>query len=74
MDFLFCNKYETNNSPNSMIGEQTIQGDNIQGNKIINSQNLAQAAKEIKELLDQITANDQTNKDILLEYNKGGQK
>jgi hypothetical protein len=32
----------------------TVQGDAIAGNKIVNSQNLAQAAQEIKTLLDQL--------------------
>lgn len=60
------NKYETNNSPNSMIGEQTIQGNNTQGNTIINSQNLAQAAQDIKALLDQISATDTSNNPTLV--------
>ena len=60
------NKYEINNSPNSMIGEQTIQGDNIQGNKIVNSQNLAQAAADIKTLFNQISATDTTTNPTLV--------
>ncbi len=49
-------KYINNQSPNSMVGEQTIQGDNIQGNKIVNnSQNLVQAAQDIKALITQLS-------------------
>jgi internalin A len=59
-------KYINNQSPNSMIGEQTIQGDNIQGDKIVNSQNLSQAAKDIKDLLDEISATDTTNNQTLI--------
>ena len=33
----------------------TVQGDAVAGNKIVNSQNLTQAAQEIKTLLDQLT-------------------
>jgi internalin A len=43
-----------------------VAGDAIAGNKIVNSQNLAQAAQEIKELLDRITATDQTNNSTLI--------
>jgi internalin A len=43
-----------------------VAGDAIAGNKIVNSQNLAQAAQEIKELLDRITAADQTNNSTLI--------
>jgi internalin A len=43
-----------------------VAGDAIAGNKIVNSQNLAQAAQEIKELLDRITATDQTNNFTLI--------
>ncbi len=59
------NKYEANNSTNSMIGEN-ISGDNVSGTKIINSQNLTQAAKEIKDLLDEISATDTTNNQTLI--------
>jgi internalin A len=43
-----------------------VAGDAIAGNKIVNSQNLAQAAKDIKDLLDQISATDQTNNPTLI--------
>ncbi len=59
-------KYINNQSPNSIVGEQTIQGDNIQGNKIVNAQNLTQAAQEIKILLDQISATDTTKNPTLI--------
>ncbi len=48
-----------------MIGEN-ISGDNVSGTKIINSQNLTQAAKEIKDLLDEISATDTTNNQTLI--------
>ena len=44
----------------------TVQGDAIAGNKIINSQNLAQAAAEIKALLNQISATDTSNNPTLV--------
>ena len=52
-------------SGNKMItGDVT--GDAIAGNKIVNAQNLAQAAKEIKDLLDEISATSQTNNPTLI--------
>lgn len=61
------NKYEANNATNSMIGENnTHSGDNVAGNKIINSQNLTQATKDIKDLLDEISATDTTNNQTLI--------
>ncbi|MGG6266428.1 leucine-rich repeat domain-containing protein [Leptolyngbya sp. AN03gr2] len=44
----------------------TVQGDAIAGNKIVHSQNLAQAAQDIKSLLDQISAADSTNNNTLV--------
>ncbi len=44
----------------------TVQGDAIAGNKIVNSQNLTQAAQDIKDLLDQISATDTTNNQTLI--------
>ncbi len=44
----------------------TVQGDAIAGNKIINSQNLAQATQDIKALLDQISATDTSNNPTLV--------
>ncbi len=43
-----------------------VSGDAIAGNKIVNSQNLAEAAKDIKALLDQITATDTTKNSTLI--------
>jgi hypothetical protein len=43
-----------------------IAGDAIAGNKIVNSQNLAQAAQEIKELLDQISTDNPTKNPTLV--------
>ncbi|AFZ01290.1 SAV_2336 N-terminal domain-related protein [Calothrix sp. PCC 6303] len=43
-----------------------VAGDAIAGNKIVNSQNLAQAAKDIKDLLDQISATDRSNKPTII--------
>jgi hypothetical protein len=43
-----------------------VAGDAIAGNKIVNSQNLAEAAKDIKALLDQITATDTTKNSTLI--------
>jgi internalin A len=43
-----------------------VAGDAIAGNKIVNSQNLAQAAKDIKDLLEQISATDQSNNPTLI--------
>ena len=44
----------------------TVQGDAIAGNKIVNSSNLPQAAKDIKDLLDEISATDTTNNQTLI--------
>jgi internalin A len=41
-------------------------GDAITGNKIVNSQNLIQAAKDINDLLDEISATDQTKNPMLI--------
>jgi internalin A len=43
-----------------------VAGDAIAGNKNVNSQNLAQAVKDIKDLLDQISATDQTSNPTLI--------
>jgi hypothetical protein len=55
-DTIAGNKIQTGN----------VAGDAITGNKIVNSQNLTQAAQEIKELLDRISATDQTNNSTLI--------
>ena len=44
----------------------TVQGDAIAGNKIVNSQNLSQAAADIKALLHQIAAADTSNNSMLV--------
>ena len=43
-----------------------VAGDAIAGDKIVNSQNLIQAAQEIKNLLDEISATSQTNNPTLI--------
>ena len=43
-----------------------VAGDAIAGNKIVNSQNLTQAAQDIKALLDQISATDTTKNPTLI--------
>ena len=43
----------------------SVAGDAIAGNKVINSQNLTEAAKDIKALLDQISATDTTKNPTL---------
>ena len=43
-----------------------VAGDAIAGNKIVNSQNLTEAAKDIKALLDQISATDTTKNPTLI--------
>ena len=43
-----------------------VAGDAIAGNKVINSQNLTEAAKDIKALLDQISATDTTKNPTLI--------
>ncbi|NJR68835.1 MAG: GTPase [Synechococcales cyanobacterium CRU_2_2] len=44
----------------------TVQGDAIAGNKIVNAQNLTEAAKDIKALLNQISATDTTKNPMLI--------
>jgi internalin A len=49
---------------NTVIG--SVIGGTVIGNKIVNSQNLAQAAQEIKELLDRISTADPTKNPTLV--------
>lgn len=44
----------------------TVHGDAIAGNKIVNAQNLTEAAKDIKKLLNQISATDTTKNPMLI--------
>lgn len=60
------NKFQGDQVMGNKMQIDTVQGDAIAGNKIINSQNLAQAAQDIKALLDQISATDTSNNPTLV--------